>query len=247
MTKPKLWCLETKSRVLDSCRFAQDGSRFFYQDFASVGDNTEQACLYLKEHLRELGLELDELIRCELLDNNEVLRRYRYSRGQKMIGAAREASYFYLDDWHRKHWLVSGWSATEREYQGYIKDHRDQLWLVAFLQSFGHDNPSNFDGTDKLYTKLIVPAPDSESAKVAASEYLRINENESVLEWLSCQEFHIEGNASHHNHYVMLKSLRSTAKQASEYDQIQSAGSVSIEILDSDHKVSSWVELHLTD
>lgn len=238
MTKPNLWCIETKSRVVDACKLVHDGSHYVYQDFSSVGGSPEEACQFVQEYLLGLGFKLEEIVACERFDGVEVHRAYKQGRCRWMVESAKQSAFYYLDDFPQKDWLIASWWATQKRYDGYHAEDNKPLWVVSFLQTLGEMNPINFDGTDRMYSKLVVPADTEKQAVEAAFEFVKVD-REDVIELLGVVAYR-EGAGS--NEVLELCQVKEAAEEAGEFNMIARCSSVSIEILDTKALVSAWVD-----
>ena len=238
MTKPKLWCIETKSRVMDTCKLVHDGSSYVYQDFSSVGDSPEEACLFVQEYLLGLNFELEEVVVCQRFDLAEVHRTYNHSRWRRMVESVKESAFYYVDDYPQKDWLIASWWATQKRYDGYHSEDKKPLWVVSYLQTLSKLSASNYDGSDRIYSKLVVPADTEAQAVEAAFDFVK-SDQENIIELLGAVECQQNNQCSD---LQELCNIKESVAEAQEFNMITRCTSVSIEILDTSALVTAWVD-----
>ena len=178
----KLWRIKTKSAFKGRAHFKYDGSGYLFWDAAVVAASKEQASKGLQQELLENKLELLEF-KCEA---EEVKYRPNEIKGREegMLHALRDAAYsFMLTGESKLCW--STWCLTEQEYRDYLKPNKAHVWLMAVKSKMDGRCSIAIDGSNYLYSKLLVPADSKEEAVARVTTHL-VQDYCELVEVLTC-------------------------------------------------------------
>jgi len=222
----KLWRIKTKSTFENRAHFKYDGSAYLLWDAAVVAASEKQACENLRQELAANNLNLLEFD-CELDEvkfrPNEIM-----GREEVMLHALRDAAYsFILNGASRICW--SAWCLTEREYQNYLKPNKSHVWIMAVKSKMDGRCSTAFDGSQYLFSKLLVPADSQEEAVARATAQLAQDfcELVEVLRCINC-----EGWECIPDKYRFEEDAITSSDKALQFDRIICVDNFGDELLD---------------